>query len=254
VNLKIILFFTLMVVTSIIAKATISKNSEIRLLSYNVYFDDASGKVRYPEILAFIKSGKFNLIALQEATPYFLNLIKQDEYFKDFTVTIGDQQHGYTNLILTNQEVTHSGDINISSRMGRSAPFVILKESSLLISSIHLESGLSDTEKRIKQLNEVFSAISKYSNVILMGDFNFGDGEAEESIMSQFVDLGAKMKQVIYVVEGNSMAKKTKFFLEKSRRLDRIFVKCQTCLYSGFEVNNQPHSDHWAISTDLSVN
>ena len=69
------------------------------------------------------------------------------------------------------------------------------------------------------------------ADVLFMGDFNFGDGEKEESVLPEhgFADLWKKLhpdeKGLTWNIEASEMARKGSFAGEASRRLDRIYLK-----------------------------
>ena len=236
---------------------------EIKLLSYNVYFDDETGKTRYPEIMKFIKQGDYNVIALQECTPMFLSLLTRDSTLRYFTRQQGRLRDGYTNIILTSLKAKQTGDLKLPSNMGRSAPFIELADSNMKIVNVHLESGLFDSDIREQQLNTILAAAKtksarEQSKLMIVGDMNFSDGDDEEQLLSQFHDLGAKSKQLTYDVELNVLAQQTKFPFEGSKRLDRLFLKCRNCEVEQFNVqqfNDQKvsYSDHWPISAVVEV-
>lgn len=226
---------------------------EIKLLSYNVYFDDETGNTRYPEIIKFIKQGGYNLIALQECTPMFLSLLNHDTKLRYFTRTQGSLNDGYTNIILTSLETAHTGNIKLPSNMGRSAPFIQLAESNLIVVNVHLESGLFNSDMRERQLNTIFNATKERTKLMIVGDTNFADGDNEELLLNQYQDLGFKGQQVTYDVELNVFAQQTKYPLEGSSRLDRFFLKCSSCRVKQFNLKQVSHSDHWPISTTVEI-
>jgi len=226
---------------------------EIKLLNYNVYFDDETGKTRYPEIIKFINQGKYNVIALQECTPLFMSLLNRDNKLRYFTRQQGSSRDGYTNIILTSLNTVQTGNIKLPSNMGRSAPFIELADSNMMIANVHLESGLFDSDIREQQLNTILAATKEQSKLMIVGDMNFADGDDEEQLLSQFHDLGAKSEQLTYDVELNVLAQQTKFPFEGSKRLDRLFLKCENCEVEQFNVQKVTHSDHWPVSTVVEV-
>lgn len=251
---KYIVLSFLLLITAIISQTTQSQTinpTPLKLLSYNVYFDDKSGKKRYPKIIKMLKQGHYDVIALQECTPIFLTLLRKEPKFARYFISQGTNEHGFTNLVLTNQKVSSWGNIKTPSNMGRSAPYIVLKNSNTLITSVHLESGLFDKKMRIEQLKKIIYDTEKFTNVVITGDVNFGDDADEENLLTEFIDLGAKKKQVTYDVENNTLAAHTKYLFEQSRRLDRFFVKCNECKLSSFKVNDFPFSDHWPIESKL---
>ena len=225
---------------------------DLNILSYNVYFDDKTGIKRYPQIIDFIKNKNYNIIALQECTSAFINLLLSDSYFNKFTIAFGDAKHGYQNIILTSLATKSQGEIALTTSMGRSAPYITLADSQFQIVNVHLESGLSDVEARKQQLNEIFKANQGSKNTIITGDFNFDDGADEEFLLKSFQDLGKKENKVTYDTQNNVLAQKTKFTFESSRRLDRIFLKCDDCISTKFDVLSVDYSDHWPISAIIT--
>jgi endonuclease/exonuclease/phosphatase family metal-dependent hydrolase len=225
---------------------------KLHIVSYNVYFDDQTGITRYPEILKLIQKEPYNIIALQECTPRFIELLLKDKHLNKYTIAFGDATHGYQNILLTSLPVSKQGNIALTTQMGRSAPYIILKNSHTQIINVHLESGLFDEEARKKQLNEILDAGKNSDSLIIAGDFNFGDGANEELLLSQFHDTGEKGKQTTYDTEINLLAQTTKFLFEPSRRLDRIYVKCTTCITSKLNIIEAEYSDHWAISAQIT--
>ena len=225
---------------------------ELHIISYNVYFDDQTGINRYPEILKLIQKENYNIIALQECTPRFIELLLKDKHLNKYTMAFGNAIHGYQNILLTSLPVSKQGDITLTTKMGRSAPYIILENSHTQIINVHLESGLFDEDARKKQINEILDAGKNSDNLIIAGDFNFGDGANEELLFSQFYDIGEEGKQKTYDTEINLLAQSTKFIFESSRRLDRIYVKCDACKSTKLNIIDAEYSDHWAISTQIT--
>ncbi len=219
----------------------------LRILSYNVYFDDDSGSTRYPHILKAIRKGNYDVIALQECTKAFFLLLNKDPILSKYYIQQGDSKYGYTNLILTKEAVYFSGNLKLDSDMGRSAPFIVLKQSNTFIVSIHLESGIFEKNVRKAQLTSVIKKAASFTNSIIAGDLNFGDDDDEQDLLTHFKDPGARLKQVTYDVDNNPLAKQNKFLFEKSRRLDRFIIHCTNCKADEFNVKRPPYSDHWAI-------
>jgi len=247
-HLKISLVLLTVFVVSIAAQA-----QEIKLLSYNVYFDDETGTSRYPEIIKLIKQGSFNVIALQECTPMFLSLLSRDNKLRYFTRQQGSMRDGYTNIILTSLNTGQTGDIKLASNMGRSAPFIELSSSNMVIVNVHLESGLFDSDIREQQLNTILEATKEQKKLMIVGDMNFSDGDDEEGFLTQFRDLGAKNKEFTYDTELNTLAQQTKSPFESSKRLDRIFLKCSSCEIKRFNVQQVKHSDHWPVIGTIEI-
>lgn len=199
-NLKSALY-TLFLVCVIQSIEVFSQEKSVKFISYNVYFDDESGKSRYPRIIKFLESNELQVIALQECTPQFIKLLKRSPVLKKFQIVQGDLSQGYSNVILTNLPTTLSGDISIYSRMGRSIPFIILKDQNLLVANVHLESEDSQKSTRIKQIRLLQEQTSNHKNKMFIGDFNFGDNAEEELLLKRFTDIGKSSKEFTYDVD-----------------------------------------------------
>lgn len=249
-TLNILLLLTLLILNDS-GQLTYAKPSIVKLLNYNVYFNDRTGKKRYPEIINYISSGDYNIITLQECTAVFIRMLLEDNKLKNYNLHQGKLVQGYTNVILTSLTITHKDIIAFDGKMGRAAPIVYLENDNLAIVNVHLESGLSDTLIRKTQIAQIFETIKNQKNTIITGDFNFGDGEAEDILFKNFIDPGSELKIVTYDIENNPIANDTKFLFETSRRLDKFFVKCELCNLTQFSVDKLLHSDHWPISVNL---
>ncbi len=224
----------------------------ITLISYNVYFDNSSGKERYPKIIDLLSKRKYDLIALQECTSEFIELVAADKILGKFTMISGDSRQGYSNIILTQLPLSNSGNLEIPTRMGRSAPFVVLNSLNLIVVNVHLESGDSEQALRGRQIKEITSVTKEINNSIILGDFNFSQGSEEEKLLSEFIDVGYQANLVTYDVENNPLARHTKGWFEKSGRLDRIMVRCKNCLLGSLTVFKNDFSDHWPVVTNIS--
>lgn len=241
----------------------------LKMVTYNVYFDDNSGEQRYPKILNWLAQQNFDVIALQEVTPKFLQLLSTKPQFRDFHFIVsGNKFGGYTNIVLSQSisprykvEPKHSGDISLTSFMGRSAPFIAislpLKQTTaddnfmLYIHSLHLDSGLRDNELRITQLKEIGEKNGNNNHVVLAGDFNFGDKGVEQSMLLNHQDADNKHQRLTYHIDNNSIAAKTKFSSEKSRRLDRLLLRSNRCHWQNVDVPKLPFSDHYPVTAEL---
>jgi tyrosyl-DNA phosphodiesterase 2 len=101
----------------------------------------------------------------------------------------------------------------------------------LRVATVHLESFLEDGAARAEQLKRVFVLLRDAPHALLLGDFNFGDGEQPETrtLEPAFVDawlaLHPKDPGFTWNIEKNPMAKAGSFPNEPSRRLDRVLLR-----------------------------
>jgi len=226
-------------------------SAELSIMTYNVYFDDTSGnKDRYANILKQIKERNPNVIALQEVTPNFLGQLAIFSKANGYTL-VGDVRGDYGVVILANIKVESSEIIRIPSRMGRYALSAKLVNGNRRITVIttHLESMMNDTERRKIQISTILESLPK-TDVILLGDCNFGDGEPENEMLKSLTDAAGTNTTPTYNVENNGIARNTKFENETSRRLDRVFLS-KDCKFDSYVVHQNENSDHYAISLSL---
>ncbi len=218
---------------------------EVKVLSYNVWFDDASGiSSRYQQINDFISEQSADYVCLQEVTPAYLQMLKKT-FSAQYQIYPDDRvRRYYGNVVLTKSTDTKPQIIQLKTAMNRRALMVVDRYYTLV--NVHLESMLSDTEIREQQISQIKEKVDQVSNVIVCGDFNFGDGEPENQLISEFMDTGKAVGEVTYDVENNNLAKSNKFFFEASRRLDRILVKTQDKNFN-FEVKKVLFSDHYPV-------
>ncbi|MFC1589813.1 endonuclease/exonuclease/phosphatase family protein [Pseudomonadota bacterium] len=244
--------FLLLPLIFVISSESFAK--DISIMSWNVYFDDATGYQRYPEIIRTISEQKPDVVCLQEVTNKFIGQLTSSSNLAGYLFTNSHGDGAYKNIILSKPRISSSGIINLPTKMNRYAPYIEteINGKSTVVINLHLDSMMDDTELRISQLEKVVEFTNNAHSFVLCGDLNFGDGDKEnEFVSTHFKDIGAKNKQVTYDVENNVLAEKTKFLLEKSRRLDHILIS-DDIQASNYRVLITPYSDHYPITADLT--
>lgn len=225
--------------------------AELSLLTYNVWFDDKTGlDTRYHQIITFLKTSPADIICLQEVTPRFLKQVRQAFNNTEYTVYGKISQH-YGNITLTKLPVLHEQYTDLPSGMDRKPLKTVIQSDGapLAIYNVHLDSMLDDTEMRMRQLEILF----KYATGgwVVAGDFNFGDTDQENALLSGYQDAGVLAAgSPTYDIENNAFAAKTKFYWEPSRRLDRIIATPGITL-TGYTVVKVPYSDHYPVRATL---
>lgn len=246
------LFFILTLLFSISSSAF---SIDLKVMSWNVYFDDYSGEDRYPEIIKTIAKQNPDVVCLQEATDKFIKSLILSQNFDAHTLININGSGSYKNIILTKLKISSNGIIHLPTNMNRYAPYIKteINGKSTVVVNLHLDSMMEDTEIRIKQLKKVVSSTSDDDNVILCGDLNFGDDDKENTFINKhFKDTGSNNKKFTYDIEKNILAKKTKFTFEKSRRLDHILIS-DNIKSENYTVLITPYSDHYAIISNLTT-
>lgn len=204
-------------------------------MTYNVLADPIAPAERTKSLLGIIRSNQPDVIALQEAAPWFLDeLLEQPwvrkEYhaplFDDKLVAPGGQ------YILSKYPIEKADWIILSGKQQRTAIVLHLEIAGrkVAVATSHMESLLEDGPVRAKQLDEIFALVEDADNAVVLGDFNFGDREAEEShIPAAYLDLWAELHPndpgYTWNIELSEMARSGSFPGEPSRRIDRILVK-----------------------------
>lgn len=223
----------------------------MKIISWNIYFDDETGTQRYPEILDYLEEQNVDVICLQEVTESFLNFLRIHSLSSEFNIFHEKQEHWYRNIILAKTKVENDGIIDLPTRLGRSAPYIISEGVSIF--SLHLESMPEDSSYRLEQLKTILSFLDTGS-YILCGDMNFGDQDSEQYFVEDnFNDVGKSSGELTYDINRNKIAARTKFDNERSRRLDRFLVGDDLKIDS-YKMLTSPSSDHYPIYLEFRNN
>ncbi|KAL6050999.1 Endonuclease [Balamuthia mandrillaris] len=228
------------------------ETNEIRVATYNVLFDlymkeHIHTEKRLPAIFDLLKNLDADIIALQEVTQIFLIQLLSQDWMKDRYLS--DCDAGYTvtpyGQLLISKYPFYGLSMHKYSKYKKviMGEFVINGEL-LYVPVIHLTSDrtLDPSTKRAQQVEVVFEKTlqdvkagtggeQQQTDCILLGDFNFGDGDENDIIRDDFKDVWLALrpseKGYTFDVERNTTASKTTT-TGKSRRFDRILVRSKT--------------------------
>lgn len=196
--------------------------TDIKLLTYNIWFDDYHKELRTAHICKIIIENDPEFVALQEVTITSFNIIKK--YLSNiYSFSKYKINPNYDTIILSKHKIIDSQTIPFdNSKMGRSIHYIIAKKDDLLIKiiNIHLESDFRNNTK-YKQLELVFEQMKDQENVIMMGDTNI-DKEIEipNYLKDVWIDDGKK-EELMYTYD----YQKNDNIVRKFRsRLDRIYT------------------------------
>lgn len=208
---------------------------EIKCMTYNVLADQIEVKKRVPALFKMMQESDADVIALQEVAPWFVELLLKEKWVKNYHLPKEKDKVVVSRglLILSKGPITKMIADFLPSRQQRAYLVVEtkIKGLDLMIGTCHLESPLESGEMRAKQLDIFFNFLNPAENALLLGDFNFGDGEKPETgkIPDTFLDVWQETNKgqpgFTWNIEKSSMAKKGSFPNEASRRIDRILVK-----------------------------
>lgn len=224
-----------------LANASLVYSSDLRVISYNVWFNQSTAKQRIPEILDIIAEKKADIIALQEAESWILDFIINDRRFNEYQLIyhktwryhlFGSLSGGLLFLSRFEPKSIHYQALPSSMGRGMLSFKSRLADIELCVTSVHLDSMLDDTQQRIEQLIQIEKYHASCENVILLGDFNFGDADPENNILANhyrdvWKALHPEQAGFTWDLNNNSLARTNSFVGEGSSRLDRIFVKSQ---------------------------
>jgi len=183
----------------------IKSGEELRILTYNVWFDQLYEEERRDAIFHEIQSLSPHIVCLQEVLPEFIKALiqqtwaQENYYLSDAT---GDFVSPYGCCILSRMDVTNFSAWLLPTMMGRScliAEFQI-DNNSFLCATVHLES-LDSRNLRQKQLEVISSILKDSHTALLMGDFNM-DSDINYSQLerrrSQAADLEKDPRDIDY--------------------------------------------------------
>ena len=245
---------------------------ELKFLTYNVLADKVEIEKRIPALFKMMQDSDADVIAMQEVAPWFVELLLKEKWVKNYQMPMEKEQVVVARglLILSKGPITKITADLLPSRQQRAYLIVDtkIKGIDLKIGTCHLESPLASGEARGKQLDIFFNFLNPADNAILLGDFNFGDGEKPETskIPDTFFDVWLETNKgkpgFTWDIEKSIMAKKGSFPDEGSRRIDRILVKSKILKPKDAKIigmepldtkNELYPSDHFGLTGSLKI-
>ncbi|KAI8902265.1 Endonuclease/exonuclease/phosphatase [Globomyces pollinis-pini] len=164
--------------------------SQLTIITYNVYFH-GSGFVRFPFVLELIKSHSPDIVAIQECTHNFLELLMNDKDIKEHfvlshtTSKLWNTWYGVVLLVKRDLNVKQMGTLEYqNTRMGRECLFVEIDINGkrFALATSHFESGFTDKDKRKEQWEIATTFLKNFDLKVLCGDFNVQTDDTEESL------------------------------------------------------------------------
>jgi len=216
-------------------RATGVRASWLRVMTYNILASRDRADQRVPSLLQILKSGSADVIALQEVSPWFMKRLFREEWMRDYrSAPAGDSGAASGGLlILSKLPIEGYAFHKLESMQGRGVLVARLKTGNrvLAVATVHLESPLKAGKMRAVQLKAVLPFLAAADDAVLLGDFNFGDGEEPETstLPGDFADLWSTLcpgrPGYTWNIEKSIMARRASFPGERSRRLDRILLR-----------------------------
>ncbi len=207
------------------------------VMTYNVLADPVAPERRATAIGDIIRTHQPDIIALQEVAPWFLKLLLANSEIADsyqIPNFDGADQCPGGQLVLSRHPIIQADWTTLSGPQRRTAVAmtVSIEGRQTVVATTHMESPLEAGNVRAQQLRQLFQLAGTSSEVLVLGDFNFGDGELEErEIPSTFVDAWTMLHPddpgFTWDIERSLMAKRGSFPNEPSRRIDRVLIRSQ---------------------------
>lgn len=218
----------------------------LTIVTYNVLADRVGEPGRSRAVLDLLERADADVIALQEVAPWFLDELSGEAWVRrryHGTEIDGRLAAPGGQYILTKLAIERSAVEVLPGEPRRTVLVAWLRAGSdrLAVATTHLESLLDDGPVRARQLDRIFSMLGDGTDAVVLGDFNFGDGEPEEArIPPSYVDLWTALRPgepgFTWDMERSPMARQGSFDGERSRRLDRILVRSARWVPSRIEI------------------
>lgn len=235
------------------------------LLTWNAGLDQDRPTERWPALVSAIVAAKPDIVALQEAVPAFLLLLAADPGLSGWHWARPQGESVAGLALASRQPLLRSRILDLPSRHGRKAliAWVQVADGELALATVHLDSLLSDGVRRRLQLERVQEALVANPEAVILGDFNFGDGEPEESALSEpwrdaWRGLLPADPGLSWDRGRNPLADANSFPEEPSRRLDRVLLRSMRWSASAARlVGVEPAasglhpSDHFGLRVEL---
>lgn len=207
----------------------------IKLLTYNVWFSDEYIDERSIALLGILKDSNADLMALQEVTYHFLQVllmqewIRRDYYISDIK---GDTFSAYGVILLSRFPVKTLYQFDLPSYMERKLILaeLIVKGETFKVATVHLESMKESADVRAEQLSAIFPLLDNANSAVLMGDFNFFPSTKKEdsNIDDNYSDLWNELRadEPGYTINSvvNTMLCKN-LSIKVMSRIDRIIFR-----------------------------
>lgn len=240
----------------------------LRVATYNVWFDPFESKRRCEAVLSILASENADVIALEEVTQPFLEVVLKTPWVREqFWVSCDhvDPTLRYDVMMLTRLPARFLAH-NLTSIMGRRMHTLELEttEGLLAIAGVHLESMRDMTPTRLTQIDECLPLLAKAQSAIWLGDFNAApETEEDARIRAHFADSWADLESAPgYTRDTTRNTMLARIKNDRHQRIDRVFVKSDCLVPEQIKLlGTKPldgdagevfPSDHFGLVADLT--
>ena len=223
----------------------------MRIFSLNVWFENYLKKERLAILIDYIIKNNFDIILLQEITIDFISdLYKLINNLYNYIHIDLDEDY-YGTCIISNYEIKDKEIIRFkNSKMRRG--LILCNINSIIFATSHLESEFNkDNKIKIEQFNNCIKYLSKFNNVLFIGDTNLTTSDEKKINTLYFKDVYLEIDNSLinkYTYDG----KLNPLLNNKIRsRIDRCYVKNIKC--KDFNLEKEIiMSDHFGIIININ--
>ncbi len=254
-----------------IEKNYIKPDNSLRLMTYNILsdsigYDGSPAPLREKEMLRLFKSTKADVIALQEVSDSWFDILSKNRVYKFTAPLYYKFTHSMTNVLYNPKTVqlvrrgakTYENAHNSLSRKIDWSVFCQVKTNCFfIVINTHLNIFNEESSATLNQAIELISFCEELSDkypcpIFIMGDFN---SKERESISDK---TSAPFEYISLLTQNTQLMAKNIFYGPKKTasapRLDHIFLKgkAQITNYNLLSYSELSHlSDHYPVFTDV---
>lgn len=211
----------------------------VSLVTLNTWFKEAARAERLAAQHAWLEAHQPDLIALQEVLPDQLEALLNAPWVRAAYQTLPDpslplREAGYGVVLLSKVPVEQFSWLPLPSSQGRGLLSAVLP-GGLTVSTVHLESRRPNHAARSAQLVHIAEAMRSAESHLLVGDFNFDDGDEHPSPHGPWTDLWAAARPEDPGYTADEVVNPMRFAGRpprpggpQRRRIDRLWLRDET--------------------------
>lgn len=170
----------------------------VSVVTLNTWFKEHAREARLAAQHAWLAAHQPDVIALQEVLPDQLEALLSAPWVRASYRTVPDPrlplaEAGYGVLLLVKAPVVRFSWLPLPSTQGRGLLSAVLP-GGLTVSTVHLESRRPNHAARTAQLACIAEAMKTAESALLVGDFNFDDGDVHPSPHGPWTDLWSTVR------------------------------------------------------------
>lgn len=244
----------------------------ISVVTLNTWFKEKARKARLAAQHAWLEAHQPDVIALQEVLPDQLGALLAAPWVRASYQTLPDpylplNEAGYGVALLVKRPVLRFSWLPLPSTQGRGLLSAVLP-GGLTVSTVHLESQRPNHEARTAQLVCIAEALEHAEAHLLVGDFNFDDGDAHPCPHGPWTDLWAANRPMDPGYTADEVVNPMRFAGRpprpggpQRRRIDRLWLRDRSAVWQAVTMDRmgvepiEPDtwmSDHFGLTLELA--